>query len=89
MVTDATGRFVETTRCYVFDHQKPSNWLGTKTRTATTIAWMRALFAVAHGSLSHSQGVVAVVLPLVQEGGHENLEGKVGHRYRHDVFGVR
>jgi len=50
---------------------------------------MRALFAVAHGSLSHSQGVVAVVLPLVQEGGHENLEGKVGHRYRHDVFGVR
>jgi hypothetical protein len=50
---------------------------------------MRALFAVAHGSLPRSQGVVAVGLPPVQEGGHEDLEGKFSRPYRNDVFGVR
>jgi hypothetical protein len=53
------------------------------------IAWMEALFAIACGSLPHSQGVVAVVLPLVQEGGQENLEHKLDRRCRHDVFGVQ
>lgn len=58
-------------------------------RTAITIAWMEALFAIACGSLPHGQGVVAVVLPLVQEGGRENLQGKLDRRCRHDVFGVQ
>jgi hypothetical protein len=58
-------------------------------RTAIMIAWMGALLAIACGSLPHSQGVVAVVLPPVEEGGRDNLEGKLDRRGRHDVFGAR
>jgi len=53
------------------------------------IPWIKALFAVARGSLPHSQGVVAVVLLLVQEGGRDNLEGKLDHRGRHDGIEVQ
>jgi hypothetical protein len=62
---------------------------GTKTRTTIIIPWMEALFAIACRSLPHSQGVVAVVLPLVPEGGRDNLEGKLDRRGRHDGIGVQ
>ncbi|XP_044717429.1 uncharacterized protein HRG_08937 [Hirsutella rhossiliensis] len=39
--------------------------------------------------IRHSQGLAAVVLPPVQEGGRDNLEGKLDRRGRHDVFGAR
>ncbi|KAM4062084.1 hypothetical protein HRG_013542 [Hirsutella rhossiliensis] len=57
---------------------------GTKTRTAMMITWMETLFAIACGSIRHSQGLAAVVLPPVQEGGRDNLEGKLDRRGRHD-----
>jgi hypothetical protein len=44
------------------------------------LPWVTALFAIACGSLPHNQAlvvVVAAVLPLVQEGGRDNLEGKL------------
>ncbi|KHO10936.1 Ankyrin repeat-containing domain protein [Metarhizium robertsii ARSEF 23] len=44
------------------------------------------------GSLPQSQGLVAVlavVLPLVQEGGQKNLKGKLDRRGRHDGTGVQ
>jgi hypothetical protein len=37
------------------------------------IRWRKALFTIAYGSLAHSQGVVAVVLPLVQEADRAKL----------------
>ena len=54
--------------------------------------WTKALFAIARGSLPQSQGLVAVlavVLPLVQEGGQKNLKGKLDRRGRHDGTGVQ
>jgi hypothetical protein len=51
---------------------------------------MKALFAIAcGGSIPHNQSAVAVVLPLVQEGGQDNLEGKLDRRGRHDGTGVQ
>jgi len=53
------------------------------------IRWRKALFAVVCGSLPHNQGVVAVVLPLVEEGDQDNLEGKLDRRGRHDGIGAQ
>jgi hypothetical protein len=44
---------------------------------------------VCGGSIPHSQGVVDVVLPLEQEGGQDNLEGKLDRRGRHGGTGVQ
>jgi hypothetical protein len=58
---------------------------------------MKDLFAIACSSLPRGQNVVAVVLPLVQEGGRDNLErelknnldGKLDRRGRNDVLEVQ
>jgi hypothetical protein len=38
---------------------------------------MKALFVIARGRLLHGRGLVAVVRLLVQEGGRDDLEGKL------------
>jgi hypothetical protein len=41
------------------------------------------------GSIPHSQGVGAVVLPLEQEGGQDNLEGQLDRRGLYGGTGVQ